>query len=143
MTSLSERRTRLLGITAVTLLLAAVVVSFLYNYGMATDYANRDDLQIASEVADYIKLHTSKNDEIFIFELNWPRLGPLIYFLSERLPALPRPFYFTHIPDGVTLADVEAIERALTEKNVTHVVVIGYAPPPSWNSTKILLIFNG
>lgn len=129
----------LLAIAILTILTISTLFSLFYNFGVARDYVNRDDVRVATEIAQYIKSHTSYDDKIFVFESQWARIGPLIYYLSERLPSLPRPFFFTYVPEGITNSDVTAIEQSLVNEDVKYVVLIGSNPPVNWNSMKILL----
>jgi len=90
------------------------------------------------KVASFIKNQTTPDENVFVFEF-WVKIGPLIYYLSERPPPLPRPFFFTYTQSGVTGLDVENVEKALVEKDVKYVVFIGPTPPPEWNASKLLL----
>jgi len=122
---------------------AIVIISVISSLGSnvvaGQAYAHRNDVQLAMKVADFIKNRTEPNEKIFVFESLWPKIGPLMYYLSERPPPLPRPFFFTYNPQGVTSEDVKEVEEALLNQDVKYVVVIGGPRPPDWNSTKILL----
>lgn len=133
--SLKEYMPTLNELITVTLIILSLTVNLL----SAQVYVSRRDSRVAMEVADFMKSHTAPNEKIFVFETLWAKIGPLIYYLSERSPPLPRPFFFTYTPLGVTNLDVENVEKALSEQDVKYVVVIGSPRPPDWNSTKILL----
>jgi len=119
-------------------LIMSVISSLIFNIIAGQGYVCRYDSQVAMKVAGFIRKQTAPNESIFVFEF-WVKIGPLIYYLSERCPPLPRPFFFTYTPNGVTRLDVENVEKALLEKDVKYVVLIGPPPPPEWNASKILL----
>jgi len=120
------------------ILIISVISSLIFNIVVSQGYVCRYDSQVAMKVADFIKNQTAPNEKIFVFEF-WVKIGPLIYYLSERCPPLPRPFFFTYMQNGITSLDVENVEEALLETNVKYVVVIGPSPPPEWNASKLLL----
>jgi len=120
------------------LLIVTVTSSLIFNIIAARGYVSRYDSQVAMKVADFMRNQTAPNEEIFVFEF-WVKIGPLIYYLSERCPSVPRPFFFTYMPNGITSSDVENVEKALLDKNVKYVVIIGPPPPPEWNASKLLL----
>ena len=120
------------------LLIMSVIASLVFNVAAGQGYVCRCDSQVAMKVASFIKNQTTPNESVFVFEF-WVKIGPLIYYLSERPPPLPRPFFFTYMPNGMTSVDAENVEKALLEKNVRYVVVIGPPPPPEWNASKLLL----
>lgn len=120
------------------LLIASVISSLIFNILAGQAYVCRYDSQVAMKVADFIKNQTAPDESIFVFEF-WVKIGPLIYYLSERCPPLPRPFFFTYTQSGIISLDAENVEKALREKNVKYVVIIGPPPPPNWNASKMLL----
>ena len=120
------------------LLIVTFISSLVFNIIAAQGYVSRYDSQVAMKVADFIRNQTTSNEEIFVFEF-WVKIGPLIYYLSERCPPVPRPFFFTYMPNGITSTDVENVEKALLDRNVEYVVIIGPPPPPEWNASKLLL----
>jgi hypothetical protein len=131
---LMPNRKQLVG----ALLIVSVISSLMFNIIAGQGYASRYDSQVAMKVADLIKNQTSSNESIFVFEF-WVKIGPLIYYLSERCPPVPRPFFITYTQNGITGLDVENVEKALLEKDVEYVVFIGPPPPPEWNASKLLL----
>jgi len=120
------------------LLIISVILSLVSNIVAGQAYVCRYDSQVAMKVADFIKNHTSSNEKIFVLEF-WVKIGPLIYYLSERCPPVPRPFFFTYMQNGITISDVESVEKALLEEDVKYVVFIGPPPPPEWPASKLLL----
>lgn len=120
------------------LLIMSVISSLVYTIVVGQAYVCRYDAQVAMKVADFIKNQTAPDERIFVFEF-WTKIGPLIYYLSERCPPVPRPFFFTYMQSGVTSSDVKNVEKALREKDVKYLVVIGPSPPPEWNASKLLL----
>ena len=121
-----------------TLLVISVISSLVFNIVAGQGYVCRYDSQVAMKTADFIKNQTASNESIFVFEF-WVKIGPLIYYLSERCPPVPRPFFFTYTANGITSLDVENVEKALLDKDVKYVVFIGPSPPPEWNASKLLL----
>ena len=120
------------------ILVISVISSLISNIVLGYAYVSRYDVQVAMKVGDFIKNHTAPSEKIFVFEF-WVKIGPLIYYLSERPPPVPRPFFFTYMPNGMTSLDVENVEKALLEEDVKYVVFIGPPPPPEWNASKLLL----
>ena len=134
--SLKIRQT-LLSLLIVLLILLSIGVSSSIsvqkNVDLAQKYATSADLALVNEISEYIDHHTTHHNRIFVFETRWPKIGPYIYYVSERQPPIKNLFFF---PPVMTNEDASYVISALDSENVPYVVLIG-TPPPFLNAKKV------
>lgn len=126
--SLSRKLTtvkkRGLVLLAILLLGFLCYVSVNYNMGMGEVFT--DDYSTVSTISSYIMRNTQAADRLLVFETQQAKIGPLIYFESNRDPIwLERGFNCLRITDDERDRIVELLKN---DDNVT-VVIIGGRPP--------------
>lgn len=97
------------------------------------EYRNKNDYSAILPVANSIRENSWPDDDVFIFETAWPKIGPSLYFLSERVPSIPNLFFFPwHMTENETSRVVDVTQSVDTK----IVVVIG--PSVSTDITDLL-----
>lgn len=111
-----------------------------YTVSTRPDEHTTKDLPVAMEIADHIRAGTDPSEPIFVFETGRPKLGPLVYFQSDRDPAtFNRSFFF---PAEITDADREQVLRSLEDPRLRYVVLIGGPPEQGAGWENAGMIYN-
>ena len=107
------------------ILLGAIGISLFQNQEMYYSYKDADDFPLTLKLSYYIREHTEMDDSIFIFETAWPKLGPNLYFLSEREPPIPNLAFFPW-----HMSDVEMSRILSTVENMDATLIVLIGPDP-------------
>lgn len=132
-----SRKLVVLGVVSLLLLTSIVACA-------AENYSNKDqkpgDYETVTAVAGFIDANTGLEDRIYCIETAWPKVGPMIYYESDRIPALVnRSFLF---PNQVSPADAKMVIDALYLPSTKYVVVIGNEPALNNQSLNMWLVYH-
>jgi 4-amino-4-deoxy-L-arabinose transferase-like glycosyltransferase len=119
------KKIKFLNIFLIVVLLVLLCNNSL-NYNMMRGEVFTDDYTIITEVSYYITKNTQTTDKLLVFETQHGKIGPLIYFESNRKPIwLERGFN----PLGITAEERDKIIEMLTNNENVEIVIIGGRPP--------------
>ena len=110
----------------ILLLVFSVGVSLLESRTFYINYREATDFPLAIKVSYDVREQTMPDDSIFIYETAWPKLGPSIYYLSERAPPIHNLFFF---PWKMSDLEYQRIINTIDSRESELVVLIG--PDPS------------
>lgn len=109
------------------------------NVSLARDYASLEELELAAEVAKSLRQDVANDQPVFIFETQWPKLGPYVYFLAERRPPLENLFFFTPF---MSPEEESRVISSLERKRVRQVVIVGPRPQRGGGRLYAYLLFH-
>lgn len=88
-------------------------------------YNNTEDLIYAREISNIISIESS--GKLYVLEMNWPKIGPSIYYLSDKYPiGLGEMFQF---PNRIDSNRSLKIINWLETSDIKSVVIIGSNSP--------------
>ena len=93
---------------------------------MFFNYREAADFPLALKISYDIREQTWEDEPILVFETAWPKLGPSIYYLSEREPPFPNLFFFPWVMSPV---EIERLSDAIDSQTPSLIVLLG--PDPS------------
>ena len=110
---------------ALLIILFAFGASLAENKDLYTDYRSSTDFPLALKVSYAVREHTWPDEQVLVFETAWPKLGPSIYYLSDREPPIPNLFFFPWI---MSETEYNRITSTIDNGEPKLVVLIGSEP---------------
>jgi hypothetical protein len=108
------------------------------NYNLTMGEVFTDDYTMIREVSDYLRKNTQISDRLLVFETQVAKIGPLIYFESDRNPIwLERGFNSL----GVTAEERDRLLELLKDSQNVKVVIVGGRPPSVYQNGEIVYDF--
>ena len=129
---LSDRSLNVKGVFALVLVLSSGVALY-ESSSFYNDYRRASDFPLALKVSYDIREHSMPDDTVFIYETAWPKLGPSVYYLSERSPPIHNLFFFPWIMSDIELG---RITDTIQVRDPTLVILIG----PDSSIPEVMLI---
>jgi len=80
---------------------------------------------VVQQISDYITKHSLPDEEILVFETGWAKIGPYVYYLSERAPPIKNLFFF---PWKISNSQVSELNKILELESLRYVIFIGPEP---------------
>jgi len=116
-------------------LVASFFVSLAHNRGAFYEYRGATDFPLSLKISYDVREHSWPEESILVFETAWPKLGPSIYYLSERAPPFQNLFFF---PWSINEVEFNRIYSSIDRLDPSVVVLIG----PSPSIPEVVLIYE-
>jgi len=123
----------LVGLLVLCVVGASFVVSESRSSRLSIEFLSSRDYDIVQSVSSFILENSDPDDEILVFETVWPKIGPYVYYFSERAPSIVNLFFF---PWKISDVEVTRVLDSIDRETMRYFVFIG--PEPLYPEARFL-----